>query len=254
MDKVVKLDRLSKKRAGSARPVQRPPREAAEDAVRTLIRWSGDDPDREGLVGTPARVVRAYEEWFAGYFEDPREYLKRTFGEVGGYDEIVLLRDVRFESHCEHHMAPIIGRVHIGYLPRDRVVGISKLARLVDVYSKRLQVQEKMTAEIANCLNSVLKPHGVGVVVEAAHQCMTTRGVHKTGVTMVTSCLLGSFRTQPETRQEFLSAINFEGCLIKERGPTDGAVKYDRNSVTHSKTLAVALVSAILYRARSSWR
>jgi len=158
-------------------------------------------------VGTPARVVRAYEEWFAGYFEDPREYLKRTFEEVGGYDEIVLLRDVRFESHCEHHMAPIIGRVHIGYLPRDRVVGISKLARLVDVYS----IQEKMTAEIANCLNSVLKPHGVGVVVEAAHQCMTTRGVHKTGVTMVTSCLLGSFRTQPETRQEFLSAINLKG-------------------------------------------
>jgi GTP cyclohydrolase IA len=211
MDKVVKLDRLSKKRAGSAKPVQRPPREAAEDAVRTLIRWLGDDPDREGLVGTPARVVRAYEEWFAGYFEDPREYLKRTFEEVGGYDEIVLLRDVRFESHCEHHMAPIIGRVHIGYLPRDRVVGISKLARLVDVYSKRLQVQEKMTAEIASCLNSVLKPHGVGVVVEAAHQCMTTRGVHKTGVTMVTSCLLGSFRTQPETRQEFLSAINLKG-------------------------------------------
>jgi GTP cyclohydrolase IA len=180
----------------------------AEDAVRTLILWAGDDPDREGLVGTPARVVRAYEEWFAGYFDDPREYLKRTFEEVGGYDEIVLLRDVRFESHCEHHMAPIIGCVHIGYLPRDRVVGISKLARLVEVYAKRLQVQEKMTAEIANCLNSVLKPHGVGVVVEAAHQCMTTRGVHKPGVTMVTSCLLGTFRTQPETRQEFLSAIS----------------------------------------------
>jgi GTP cyclohydrolase IA len=176
--------------------------------VRTLIRWSGDDPDREGLVGTPARVVRAYEEWFAGYFDDQREYLKRTFEEVGGYDEIVLLRDVRFESHCEHHMAPIIGCVHIGYLPRDRVVGISKLARLVEVYAKRLQVQEKMTAEIANCLNSVLKPHGVGVVVEAAYQCMTTRGVHKPGVTMVTSCLLGTFRTQPETRQEFLSAIS----------------------------------------------
>jgi GTP cyclohydrolase I len=178
--------------------------------VRTLIRWSGDDPDREGLVGTPARVVRAYEEWFAGYFEDPREYLKRTFEEVGGYDEIVLLRDIRFESHCEHHMAPIIGRVHIGYLPRDRVVGISKLARLVDVYAKRLQVQETMTAEIANCLNSVLKPHGVGVVVEAGHECMTTRGVHKPGVTMVTSCLLGTFRTQAETRQEFLAAINLK--------------------------------------------
>src|SRR5678815_4038702 len=175
----------------------RPTRAAAENAVRTLIRWSGDDPDREGLVGTPARVVRAYEEWFAGYFEDPREYLKRTFEEVGGYDEIVLLRDIRFESHCEHHIAPIIGHVHIGYLPRDRVVGISKLARLVDVYAK--------------CLNSVLKPHGVGVVVEAAHECMTTRGVHKPGVTMVTSCLLGTFRTRPETREEFLSAINLKG-------------------------------------------
>jgi len=213
MDKIIKLNRSSKKRSGpgAAKSLQRPSREVVEDAVRTLIRWSGDDPDREGLVGTPARVVRAYEEWFAGYFEDPREYLKRTFEEVGGYDEIVLLRDVRFESHCEHHMAPIIGRVHIGYLPRDRVVGISKLARLVDVYAKRLQVQEKMTAEIANCLNSVLKPYGVGVVVEAAHECMTTRGVHKPGVTMVTSCLLGSFRTGPETREEFLSAINLKG-------------------------------------------
>jgi GTP cyclohydrolase IA len=186
----------------------RPSRRAAEDAVRTLIRWSGDDPDREGLLGTPARVVRAYEEWFAGYFEDPREYLKRTFEEVGGYDEIVLLRDIRFESHCEHHIAPIIGRVHIGYLPRNRVVGISKLARLVDVYAKRLQIQEKMTSEIAKCLSSVLKPFGVGVVVEAAHECMTTRGVHKSDVTMITSCMLGIFRTQAKTRQEFLSAIN----------------------------------------------
>jgi GTP cyclohydrolase I len=188
----------------------RPLRGAAEDAVRTLIRWSGDNPDREGLLGTPARVVRAYEEWFAGYFENPREYLKRTFEEVGGYDEIVLLRDIQFESHCEHHMAPIIGRVHIGYLPRNRVVGISKLARLVDVYAKRPQIQEKMTTEIAKCLNSVLKPFGVGVVVEAAHECMTTRGVHKSDVTMVTSCMLGIFRTQAETRQEFLSAINLK--------------------------------------------
>ena len=186
----------------------RPSRATAEDAVRTLIRWSGDNPDREGLLGTPARVARAYEEWFAGYFENPREYLKRTFEEVGGYDEVVLLRDVEFESHCEHHMAPIIGRVHIGYLPRNHVVGISKLARLVDVYAKRLQIQEMMTAEIANCLNSVLKPFGVGVVVEAAHECMTTRGVHKSSVTMVTSCMLGTFRTQAETRQEFLLAIN----------------------------------------------
>jgi GTP cyclohydrolase I len=188
----------------------RPSRGVAEEAVRTLIRWSGDNPDREGLLGTPARVIRAYEEWFAGYFENPREYLKRTFEEVGGYDEIVLLRDIQFESHCEHHMAPIIGRVHIGYLPRNRVVGISKLARLVDVYAKRLQIQEKMTAEIAKCLSSVLKPFGVGVVVEATHECMTTRGVHKSDVTMVTSCMLGIFRTQAKTRQEFLSAINLK--------------------------------------------
>ena len=210
MQQAATRQRRAKPKSGD-RAVQianRPSRATAEDAVRTLIRWSGDNPDREGLLGTPARVARAYEEWFAGYFENPREYLKRTFEEVGGYDEVVLLRDVEFESHCEHHMAPIIGRVHIGYLPRNRVVGISKLARLVDVYAKRLQIQEKMTAEIANCLNSVLKPVGVGVVVEAAHECMTTRGVHKSSVTMVTSCMLGTFRTQAETRQEFLLAIN----------------------------------------------
>jgi GTP cyclohydrolase IA len=210
MQQAATRQRRAKPKSGD-RAVQiasRPSRGTAEDAVRTLIRWSGDNPDREGLLGTPARVARAYEEWFAGYFENPREYLKRTFEEVGGYDEVVLLRDIEFESHCEHHMAPIIGRVHIGYLPRNRVVGISKLARLVDVYAKRLQIQEKMTAEIANCLNSVLKPFGVGVVVEAAHECMTTRGVHKSCVTMVTSCMLGTFRTQAETRQEFLLAIN----------------------------------------------
>jgi GTP cyclohydrolase IA len=211
MDKIVKLNHRLKKRSSKQVPVARPSRVEAEAAVRTLIRWAGDDPDREGLVGTPARVVRAYEEWFAGYFEDPREYLKRTFEEVAGYDEIVLLRDIRFESHCEHHIASIIGRVHVGYLPRQRVVGISKLVRLVDVYSKRLQVQEKMTAEIAACLDSVLKPFGVGVVVEAAHQCMTTRGVHKPDVSMVTSCMLGTFRTKAATRQEFLSAINLRG-------------------------------------------
>src|SRR6202011_1462615 len=164
-------------RKGKAKPpIARPSRADVEEAVRTLIRWAGDEPEREGLDGTPARVVRAYEEWFAGYGEDPAELLRRTFEEAGGYDEIVLLRDIRFESHCEHHIAPIIGRVHIGYLPRDRVVGISKLGRLVDVYAKRLQVQEKMTAEIAKCLNVVLKPFGVGVVVEATHECMTTRG------------------------------------------------------------------------------
>jgi len=185
----------------------RPSRATAENAVRTLIQWAGDDPRREGLLGTPARVVRAYEEWFAGYFENPRAYLQRTFEEVAGYDEMVLLRDIRFESHCEHHMAPIIGRVHIGYLPRKRVVGISKLVRLVDVYAKRMQVQEKMTAEIAACLNSVLKPSGVAVVVEGAHECMTTRGVHRSDVTMVTSRMLGVFRTNFKTGQEFFAAI-----------------------------------------------
>ena len=193
-------------RAPLSQPV-RPSREQAEDAVRTLIRWAGDDPTREGMRGTPARVARAYEEWFAGYDQDPKEYLSRTFEEVGGYDEIIALKDIPFESHCEHHLAPIIGRAHIGYLPRDRVVGISKMARLVDVFAKRFQVQEKMTAEIAGCLQNVLKPRGVGVVVEATHQCMTTRGVHKRGVTMITSQMLGIFRTRQETRQEFLTAI-----------------------------------------------
>ena len=199
---------------GSARDRnERPSREVAESAVRTLIQWAGDNPDREGLRGTPARVVRAYEEWFAGYFEDPSEYLRRTFEEVAGYDEMVLLRDIRFESHCEHHIAPIIGRVHIGYLPRRRVVGISKLVRLVDVFSKRMQVQEKMTAEIAACLDSVLKPSGVGVVVEGTHECMTTRGVHRSDVTMVTSRMLGIFRTNFKTRQEFLAAIKLKNVI-----------------------------------------
>ena len=182
------------------------------DAIRTLIRWAGDDPDREGLLATPSRVARAYEEWFGGYDEDPRDYLKRTFEEVAGYDEIVLLRDVRFVSHCEHHMAPIIGRIHIGYLPRNRVVGISKLIRLVDAYARRLQVQERLTAEIASCLDSVLKPHGVAVVVEGAHECMTTRGVRRADVSMVTSRMLGVFRRQAQTRQEFLAALDLSGA------------------------------------------
>jgi len=190
---------------------RKPSRSQAEDAVRTLLRWAGDEPGREGLLGTPARVVRAYEEWFSGYEQDPKVYLSRTFEEVAGYDEIVALRDIPFESHCEHHLAPIIGKAHIAYLPRRRVVGISKLARLVDVYAKRLQIQEKMTAEIANCLDKVLKPHGVAVVIEATHQCMTTRGVHKSGVSMLTSRMIGVFRRQPETRAEFLASLNLQG-------------------------------------------
>jgi GTP cyclohydrolase I len=185
----------------------RPSRAEAEEAIRTLLRWAGDDPDREGLLDTPARVVRAYEDWFSGYARDPEALLLRTFEEVGGYDEIVVLRDIPFESHCEHHMAPIIGQVHVGYLPSDRVVGISKLARLVDAYARRLQVQERLTAEIADTLDRVLQPRGVAVVVEATHECMTTRGVHKRGVAMVTSRMLGAFRDNPATRQEFLAAI-----------------------------------------------
>jgi GTP cyclohydrolase I len=211
MGKVIRLGKSKRGTALKSGKTDRPSRAEAEDAVRTLIRWAGDNPNREGLRTTPARVARAYEEWFSGYDDDPRVYLQRTFEEIAGYDEMVLLRNIRFESHCEHHMAPIIGRVHIGYLPRKRVIGISKLARLVEAFARRLQIQEKMTAEIAQCLNVGLKPHGVGVVVEAAHECMTTRGVHNTGVTMVTSRLLGAFRTQSQTRQEFLSALNLRG-------------------------------------------
>ena len=185
----------------------RPDRAEAEAAVRTLLRWAGDDPDREGLRGTPDRVVRAYEEWFAGYAEDPVEVLKRTFEETEGYDEMVVLRDIRFESFCEHHIAPIIGVAHVGYLPDKRVIGISKLARIVEIYAKRLQIQEKMTAQIANVIAEVLEPRGVGVVVCAAHQCMTTRGVHKPGVDMVTSRMLGAFREDAATRREFLHMI-----------------------------------------------
>ena len=185
----------------------RPSRKEAEQAVRTLLRWAGDDPDREGLVGTPDRVARAYEEWFSGYAEDPVEVLKRTFEETDGYDEMVVLRDIRFESFCEHHIAPIIGVAHIGYLPDRRVIGISKLARIVEIYAKRLQIQEKMTAQIANTIQEVLEPRGVGVIVIATHQCMTTRGVHKPGVDMVTSRMLGAFRSDAATRREFLSII-----------------------------------------------
>jgi GTP cyclohydrolase I len=191
--------------------VQRPSREEAMEAVRTLLRWAGDDPNREGLLGTPDRVVRSYREFFSGYGEDPVALLQRTFEETDGYDEIVVLKDIRFESHCEHHIAPIIGKVHVGYLPNNRVVGISKLARLVEVYAKRLQIQEKMTAQIANTLDEVLRPKGVAVVIEAAHQCMTTRGVHKPGVTMVTSRMLGAFREDPLSRREVLAMIGTPG-------------------------------------------
>ena len=186
---------------------RRPTREQAEDAVRTLIRWAGDDPAREGLIDTPARVVRAYEEFFAGYRADPEEILARTFSEVDGYDEMIVLKDIRFESHCEHHMVPVVGKAHVGYLPAHRVVGISKLARLVETYARRLQIQEKMTVQIADTLNDVLKPRGVAVVIQAAHQCMTTRGVHKPGAALVTSRMLGAFRDDPSTRREFLGMI-----------------------------------------------
>ena len=202
---------VPKKTAKSSAPVE-VSREQAEQAVRTLLRWAGDDPQREGLLDTPKRVVSAYREWFAGYAHDPAKYLLRTFEEVAGYDEMIVLRDIEFESYCEHHLAPIIGRVHIGYLPTDKVVGISKLARVVDGYAKRLQVQEKLTAEIARCINEVLKPRGVGVVVDAVHQCMTTRGVHKRGVSMITSKMLGSFRDDARTRQEFLRFIGIRGA------------------------------------------
>ena len=186
---------------------KRPSRAEAEEAVRTLLRWAGDDPDREGLKGTPDRVVRSYEEFFAGYAQDPEEILTRTFEEVAGYDDMVVLRGIRFESYCEHHMVPIIGVAHIGYLPNNRVVGISKLARVLEIFSKRLQIQEKMTAEIANTIDRVLKPQGVAVVIEGEHQCMTTRGVHRPGVNMVTSQMMGVFRDNEATRKEFLSII-----------------------------------------------
>ena len=182
----------------------------AEQAVRTLLRWAGEDPAREGLVDTPARVVRAYRDWFSGYEIDPAEYLGRTFEEVAGYDEMIVLRDIPFESFCEHHMAPSIGRAHVGYLPTDKVVGISKLARVVDAYARRFQVQEKLTAQIAHCIGLVLKPRGVGVVIDAVHQCMTTRGVHKRGVSMITSQMLGTFREDARTRAEFLRFIDID--------------------------------------------
>lgn len=194
-------------RKKSVRKKSRPTRKEAEDAVAVLLRWAGEDPSREGLIDTPRRVARAYEDWFSGYSSNPVTFLQRTFEEVEGYDEMIVLRDISFESHCEHHMAPIIGKAHVGYLPNNKVVGISKLARVVDSFARRFQVQEKMTAQIAQCIEGVLKPKGVGVVIDAVHQCMTTRGVHKSGVSMVTSQMLGTFRKDARTRAEFLRMI-----------------------------------------------
>ena len=195
--------------------IKRPSDAEAEKAVRTLISFVGENPDREGLLDTPKRVVKAYRDWYAGYDQDPREFLSKTFSETGGYDEIVMLKDIRVESHCEHHMAPFIGSAHVAYLPNKRVVGISKLARVTRIFSKRMQVQEKLTAEIANCLQDVLKPRGVAVVIEAQHECMTTRGINEPGISMVTSQLLGKFRTDPSTRKEFYSMIKQDSILKK---------------------------------------
>ena len=203
------MAKAKKPSTGSSTKVSRA---AAEDAVRTLLAWAGDDPAREGLLDTPKRVVDAYSDWFSGYAIDPADYLRRTFEEVGGYDEMIVLRDITFESHCEHHMAPIIGRVHVGYLPTNKVVGISKLARVVDGYARRFQVQEKLTAQIAGCIHDVLKPRGVGVVVDGVHQCMTTRGVHKRAVSMITSRMMGTFREDARTRSEFLQFIDIRGA------------------------------------------
>ncbi len=207
--------RARAKQQPAAKPASRPSRAAAEEAVRVLLRWAGDDPAREGLQDTPGRVVRAYEDYFRGYGQDPEAILARTFEETDGYDEMVVLRDIRFESHCEHHLAPIIGLAHVAYLPHRRVVGISKLARLVEIYAKRLQIQEKMTAQVANSIDKILQPKGVAVVIEAAHHCMTTRGVHKPGTMMVTSRMLGAFRNNAATRREFLAMI---GPSLQNRG------------------------------------
>ena len=194
---------------------KKPSRIEAEAAVKTLLAWAGEDIKREGLKDTPKRVVKAYEDWFSGYNEDPKEVLKKTFSELEGYDEIIMLRDIRIESHCEHHIAPFIGSAHVAYLPKKRVVGISKIARITKIFSKRMQVQEKLTAQIANCIQEVLKPRGVAVVVEAQHQCMTTRGINAPGISMVTSQLLGKFRTDASTRREFYSMIN-QGSILKK--------------------------------------
>ena len=210
--RMIRLDKVDSAPESAAGPrPSRPDREAAEEAVRTLIRWAGDDPEREGLRGTPERVARAYEEWFSGYDDDPKAILQRTFEETDGYDEMIVLRDIRLETFCEHHLAPIVGKIHVAYLPEHRVVGISKLARLVEAFARRLQIQEKLTAQIANTIHEVLEPKGVAVVIEAAHQCMTTRGVHEPGAVMVTSRMLGIFRSDPKTRREVLAMIGNHG-------------------------------------------
>ena len=198
---------MTAKKKKLAKP-RKPSRKQAEEAIRTLLLWAGEDTRREGLIDTPKRVACAYEDWFSGYDQNPVAYLQRTFEEVEGYDEMIVLRDISFESHCEHHMAPIIGKAHVGYLPMTKIVGISKLARVVEAFARRFQVQEKMTAQIANCIQDVLQPKGVGVVIEAKHQCMTTRGIHKSDVSMVTSQMLGLFRKDARTRVEFLRMID----------------------------------------------
>ena len=208
------------KRTAAKKPVKKtlvkkPSNAEAEKAVRTLISFVGEDPNREGLLDTPKRVVKAYQDWYGGYNQDPKEVLNKTFSEIEGYDEIIMLKDIRVESHCEHHMAPFIGSAHVAYLPNKRVVGISKLARITRIFSKRMQVQEKLTAEIANCLQEVLKPRGVAVVIEAQHECMTTRGINEPGISMVTSQLLGKFRTDASTRKEFYSMIQ-QGSILKK--------------------------------------
>tara|TARA_B100001057_G_scaffold13515_1_gene12689 strand:+ start:5090 stop:5743 length:654 start_codon:yes stop_codon:yes gene_type:complete len=211
MDTAVMSDPLQESVEDDLGERKKPSKEEAEAAIRTLIEWAGDDPDREGLRGTPDRVARSYKEFFAGYSEDPMEVLSTTFEDTQDYNEMIVLRDIRLESHCEHHLVPIIGKAHIGYLPAGRVVGISKLGRLVDVFAKRMQIQEKLTSQIADTLFEVLKPQGVGLVIESSHQCMTTRGVHKTGTRMITSRMLGSFRDDIEVRKQFLDMIKDHG-------------------------------------------
>ena len=202
MSKIEKIKNLNKIKI-------KPTREEVKEAVKTLIKWAGDDPDREGLIETPDRVIKAYENFFAGYNNDPREILSKKFREVEGYDEMIVLKDIRLESHCEHHLVPFIGTAHIGYIPKNKVVGLSKLARVVEVFSKRLQIQEKLTAQIANSIDEVLQPKGVGVIIEASHLCISTRGIHKTDSRMVTSRMLGIFRNNSDTRREFLNIIGY---------------------------------------------